>query len=299
MQVEDVAGVGLAAGRTAQQQGHLAVGPGVLGEVVVDAQGVLHELAVDLDADLHDVLAHGRTGVGRQVLQRCRVLGAGHHDDGVLHGPELLQHGHRLGHRGELLADGHVDADEALALLVDDGVHRHGGLARLAVADDELALAAPDGDEGVDGLDAGLHGRVHRLAADDAGRHAFHGASRGGRDGPLVIDGPPQGVHDAADEPRTDRHLDDGAGGLDGVTLLDLGVVAQDDRADRLLLEVERHALDATGELQQLGGQGTLETVDAGDAVTDLHDGADGACLQPCVELVDGGLDDLGDVVGA
>ena len=47
VQVEDVARVGLAAGRAAQQQGHLAVRPGVLGQVVVDAQGVLDERAVD------------------------------------------------------------------------------------------------------------------------------------------------------------------------------------------------------------------------------------------------------------
>ena len=40
MQVEHVAGVGLAAGRAAQQQRELAVGRGLLGQVVVDAQRV-------------------------------------------------------------------------------------------------------------------------------------------------------------------------------------------------------------------------------------------------------------------
>ena len=43
VQVEDVARVGLAAGRAAQQQRHLAIRPGVLAEVVVDAQGVLDQ----------------------------------------------------------------------------------------------------------------------------------------------------------------------------------------------------------------------------------------------------------------
>jgi hypothetical protein len=68
-----------------------------------------------------------------------------------------------------LLAHGHVDADDVLALLVDDRVDRNGGLAGLAVADDELALAAADGDHGVDGFQAGLHGLMHRLPLDDAG----------------------------------------------------------------------------------------------------------------------------------
>jgi len=49
-----------------------------------------------------------------------------------------------LGDGRVLLADRDVDAEDALALLVDDGVEGDGGLARLAVPDDELALAAPD-----------------------------------------------------------------------------------------------------------------------------------------------------------
>ena len=41
VQIEHVAGVGLAAGRTLQQQAHRAVGDGVLGKIVVDDQHVL------------------------------------------------------------------------------------------------------------------------------------------------------------------------------------------------------------------------------------------------------------------
>src|SRR5207302_10534061 len=42
-------------------------------------------------------------------------------------------------------ADGDVNADHVLALLVDDGVDRDRGLAGLAVADDQLALPLPIG----------------------------------------------------------------------------------------------------------------------------------------------------------
>src|ERR1043165_3279514 len=52
-----------------------------------------------------------------------------------------------------------LDADDPGALLVDDGVDRDRRLAGLAVADDQLALAAADGDHGVDGLEAGLRCR--------------------------------------------------------------------------------------------------------------------------------------------
>ncbi len=72
-----------------------------------------------------------------------------------------------------LLADGDVDADEVLALLVDDRVDRHGRLAGLAVADNQLALAAANRDQRVNRLEAGLHRHGHRLARDDARGHAL------------------------------------------------------------------------------------------------------------------------------
>ena len=55
-----------------------------------------------------------------------------------------------------LLADGNVDADNILALLVDDSVERDRGLTGLAVADDKLTLAAADRNKRVDSLQAGL-----------------------------------------------------------------------------------------------------------------------------------------------
>ena len=51
---------------------------------------------------------------------------------------------YHVGDGGSLLAHRHVDTEHVLTLLVDDGVNGHRGLAGLAVADDELALAAAD-----------------------------------------------------------------------------------------------------------------------------------------------------------
>ena len=55
VQVKDVTGVGLAAGGTAQEQGHGAIRLCLLGQVVEDDQHVL--------AAVHPVLADGRSGV--------------------------------------------------------------------------------------------------------------------------------------------------------------------------------------------------------------------------------------------
>src|ERR1019366_4575745 len=64
VQVEDVAGEGFAARRAAQQQGDLAIGGGVLGEIVVYAEGVAFGIA--------EVLPDGASGEGREILHGDR-----------------------------------------------------------------------------------------------------------------------------------------------------------------------------------------------------------------------------------
>ena len=75
VEIEDVSGVGLPAGGTAEQERHLSVGDGLLGQVVEDDERVHPVVAEEL--------AHGAAGVGRQVLQRGSVGGGGRNDDAV------------------------------------------------------------------------------------------------------------------------------------------------------------------------------------------------------------------------
>ena len=128
MEVEHVAGVGLTSGGALEQQRQGPVGHGVLAQVIVDDEHV--------PSLFHKILSHSCAGVGGNILQRSGIAGGGRDNDGVFHGPVLLQGVPHMGHRGGLLADGHVDADHILVLLVEDGVHRDGGLAGLAVADE-------------------------------------------------------------------------------------------------------------------------------------------------------------------
>jgi hypothetical protein len=161
VQVEDVAGVGLAPGRAAQQQRHLAVGIRVLGQVVVDHQRVA--------AVVEEVLGHRTAGVWRHVLDRRRLVGRSGDDDRVVERVGVLQRARDADDRRHALADRHVDRDDARVLVVDDRVERDRRLARLAVADDQLPLAAADRDHRVDRLDAGLQRLLDRLALDHAG----------------------------------------------------------------------------------------------------------------------------------
>ena len=135
-----------------------------------------------------------------------------------------------------------------VGLLVDDRVDRDRGLAGLAVADDELTLAAADRDHGVDRLDAGLHRLVHALALHDAGRLQLEGAAAVGRDLAEAVDRVAERVDDAAEVAVADGDREHLAGAGDLLAGLDAGELAEHDDADLVLVEVQREAERAVRE---------------------------------------------------
>lgn len=78
--------------------------------------------------------------------------------------------------------------------------------------------------EGVNGLEAGLHGLVDGLSGDDAGGLELDTLALVGLDGAETVDGVTEGVNDSAEHALTDGHIDDGAGSLDDISLLDLSI---------------------------------------------------------------------------
>ena len=266
MQVKNIAGIGFTTRRAAHEQRDLAIGLGVLAQVVVDDQRVL--------ALFHELFADGAAGIGRNILQGGRVGSGRRNHDGVIHRAVLLQGSHQLHHLGAFLTDGHVNANQVLALLIDDRINRNGRLAGLAVADDQLALAATDGNQSVNGLDAGLHRRIHRLAGNDVGRDALYRARGAGVDRAFAVQRLTQRVDHAADQGVAHRHRHDAAGGTNQIAFFDFGVLTQDDDTDAVLFQVEDDAHGAVGEFDQLAGQGIRQALDAGDAIAHFGDGA-------------------------
>ena len=185
------------------------------------------------------------------VLQRRRLGGRREHDDGVIHGAvlgQLVDHG---GDGRRLLADRDVDADDAFALLIDDRVDGDGSLARLAIADNELALPAADRDHGVDRLDAGLHRLLHRLALHDARRLELDAAADLRFDRALAVDGLAERVHHATEQRFAHRHVGDATGALDDIAFLHARCVTEHGDADVVRLEIQHQPDDATRELDE------------------------------------------------
>ena len=136
MDVEDVAGIGLAPGRLVGEKRDLAVGRGVLGQVVDDHQRVTAAVA--------EILRHGEGGEGSGPEQPGRGRGARHHEDAAIRravGPDRVDDPL---YRRRFLADRDIDADNVAAPLIDDAVDGERGLADGPVTDDQLALAAAE-----------------------------------------------------------------------------------------------------------------------------------------------------------
>ena len=199
MQVEHIAGVGFAAGWLLHQQRQLAVGGGVFAQIVHDHQGVLPSIA--------EILRHRKTGKRCQPLQAGRGGAGRDHKNATLGRAQAL---HGVDHRGRrlrLLPDRDVDTDQLAVALGQKRVHRHRGFAGAPVADDELALTAPEREQGIDGQRAGVHRLAHQGAVDDGGRRALGGQKALMLDGRAAVERSAQRVHHPAQQARPHRHL--------------------------------------------------------------------------------------------
>src|SRR5262249_42329687 len=212
----------------------------------------------------------------------------------------ILQRLDNLGDGRALLADrdiytieltGFVAAGVDL-LLIEDGVDDQRGLAGLTVADDQLALTAPDRHQRVDGLQPGLNGLVHRSARHDARRFDLDPRALDIAQRTLAVDGLAECVDDAPQQAAADRHVDDGTGALDDVTLVDSAVLAKHDDPDIVALEVERHAAHPIRERDHLAGLDRIEAIDPGDAIADRQHLADFRNIRLTAELGDFLLED-------
>ena len=194
--------------------------------------------------------------------------------------------------------DRDVDRDQVGVLVVDDRVDRDRRLAGLAVADDQLALAAADRDHRVDRLEAGLHRLLHRLALDHAGGLELGRARLGRLDLALAVERVAERVDDAAQQRLADRDVEQALGALDRVALDDVLPRAEQHRADVVGLEAEGEAGHVVRQLEHLERHAVLQAVDARDAVGDRQHGADlGQVRLVGVEPLDAALEDGGDLV--
>src|ERR1035438_1690860 len=266
MDVEDVAGEGFASGWPAEQQGKLAIGAGVLREVVIDDQHV--------PTRFHEVLRNAGRGVRSDVGEPWRLVALGHDHHGVVHRALLPQDSHGLRHGGSTLANGTIYAHDILASLVEDGVERNRGFARLPVTQNQFSLAAPDRYERIDDFETGLEWHGDRRAVHDRRGGAFDRQALAGGHRPAVIQGPSERVDDASQQSVAHGHVHNPARALDLIACVQMPVVAEQHDPDFVLIHVESNAKHSTRELQKLLKADAGKAANPGDACGNVRDRA-------------------------
>jgi len=274
VEVENVTRVGLTTGRTTEKEGHLTVGNGLLGQIIVDDESVL--------AVITEPLSHSTTGEGSEVLERSSLGGGGSNDDGVLHGIVLLKGLDELSDSGTLLANGDVDTVELLLLvltiipplLVKNGVNGDSGLTSLTITNDKLTLATTNRNHGVDGLNTSHHGLVDGATRENTRGLEGSTATLSSLNGALAVNGVTESIDDTAKETRSDGNVDNLTGTFDGVTLLDETIVTENGDTNVVGFQVQTHATDTRREFHHLFGLHVLQTPDTTNTVTDAEDAA-------------------------
>jgi len=275
MQVEDITGVSLTTWGSSKEEGHLSVGDSLLGEIIIDDKSVLTIIS--------EVLTNSAAGVRGQELKRSRVGGSSGNDARVVHSLFGLEDSNDVGDGGSLLTDGSIDAVEFLIviilievlLLVDDGVDSDSGLTSLSITNDELTLSTANGYEGIDTLEASLHGLVHGLSGDDTGSLELNTLSLLRFNWAKTINGVTKGIDDTAEHALSNRNIDNRSGSLDDITLLDFSIITKDNDSDIVSLQVKGHTLDTRGELNHLSGLNLHETEHTSNTITNGNNSAE------------------------
>ena len=113
----------------------------------------------------------------------------------------------------------------------------------------------------------------------------------------LAVDGVSERIDDASEQRFADGDRRDASRAPDLLPLFDRGVGAEDDDADVILFEVERDALQAVFEFDELRLLHGFEAVYARDARADLDDGAHLVLVNFALEVLDLTLEDSGNFV--
>ena len=239
----------------------------MLGQVIVNDQHVF--------ALVHEIFRHGYAGVRSQVLQRSGLCGRSGHDDGVVLGTVFFKGTGQACNRGGLLADGYINAENAVPFLVDDRIDDDGGFTGATVADDQFTLTTSDRYHGVDSLDTGLQRYIYRFTVCNARRRGFDRTGSGIFDFTQAIDGFAQGVDDTAQQAFAYRNLHQFARAAYDIALADGGFTAHQHDADAVRHQVLHHAVDAAFQGDQFACHSMAEAGHGRNAVAYFFNGAD------------------------
>jgi hypothetical protein len=144
----------------------------------------------------------------------------------------------------------------------------------LPVAENQLTLAASDGNERINDLKSGLERHGDGRAVHDGSGGAFDGQALAGGHRPIAIEWPTERVDDAPQQAIAHGHVHDPARALDFISRVQMPVFAEQNDANFVRVHVERNAEHVAGKRHQFIKAHAGETRHLGDAGGDAGDRA-------------------------
>ena len=130
------------------------------------------------------------------------------------------------------------------------------------------------------------------MPGNDARRDDFDARREVRLDRPLPVDRLSDRIHDPTHKCLADGNFRDAAGALHRIAFLDADVVAHQHGAHIVFFEVQRDAVEAAGKFEHFAGHGAIESIDLGNAVSDLDHRAGFIDIDLFVEAFDLLFDD-------
>lgn len=171
-------------------------------------------------------------------------------------------------------------------LLVDDRVESNGGLSRLAVPNNKLALATANGDHGIYRFDPRLHGLSDGFSRNYAWGFDRHTLALDICQWPLEneektpglyylsVDWISKSIDNPSQETLAARNIDNVSRASDNVSLSYQTVVSKYDNANIVRLQIQSHALDARRKLDHFFGLDIFQPINACNAIANRQNSA-------------------------
>merc|ERR1711970_53968 len=268
VQVEDITWVGFSSWWSSEKEGHLSVGDGLFGQIVVHDQSV--------SSVISEPFSHGASRVWSQVLKWGGVGGGGDNNNTVFQAISFFQNVDQLTDSRLFLADGDVDAVQFFgfitfvveSFLVQDGVQSDGGFSGLSITDDQFSLASTDWDQRVDGFQTRLHWFVDGFSGDNTWGFDVDSSSFFGVDWSFTVNGVSEWIDNSTEEFWSDWDVDDGTGSSYDVTFFNFSIVTEDDNTDVVWLQVQSHTFDSGVKFNHFFGLDVFQTVNSSNTIT-------------------------------
>jgi hypothetical protein len=236
MEVEDIARVCFTSWWSFEQERHLSICNGVLGEVVVDDECVF--------AVIEEVFSEGATDVWCDILENCRGTDRCVDHDRIVHCALVSEILDETCDLGFFLANRNIDTCDVLSFLCENCIDRNGCFSCLSITDDELSLPSSDRDHRIDCFDTGLERYCDRLSRNHTRSYSLDWIVFRWSDITTLVNRLAKTIEHSPNILFTHTRSEKFTCRVDSISMLESRIVSQDQHTDIVAIDIQDESID-------------------------------------------------------